>query len=219
MVLQGLSPFNEGNGVNKLHKVLIANRGEIAVRILQACRKLGLDFVCVHTAEDSCSGHVALAKELGGEKSLYRISSYHDANELLSVADQAGATALITSLSHQNAAGIHVIFSGSQGRENLPGHQMGRIAHVAVDIAQPKIRKACVIRQQDGSPSVGAECVLKQRKPVIQQRGDQQRTRCHEESPQFCINFRIQEAGKEYKKQGGYRIYAVQNPIVLSGRV
>ena len=54
--------------MNKKHKVLIANRGEIAVRITQACRKLGLDFVCVYTAEDASSGHVALARELGGEK-------------------------------------------------------------------------------------------------------------------------------------------------------
>ncbi len=85
----------QGNGVNiQQHKVLIANRGEIAVRILRACRKLGLDFVCVYTAEDVCSGHVALARELGGESGLYRISSYHDANELLSVADDAGATAV-----------------------------------------------------------------------------------------------------------------------------
>lgn len=63
------------------HKVLVANRGEIAVRIVQACRKLGLEFVCVHTAEDIHSGHVRIAKELGGEKSLYQVSSYHDANE------------------------------------------------------------------------------------------------------------------------------------------
>ena len=80
--------------MNKKHKVLIANRGEIAVRITQACRKLGLDFVCVYTAEDASSGHVALARELGGEKSLYRISSYHDANELLCIADESGATAV-----------------------------------------------------------------------------------------------------------------------------
>ncbi|MBR4424041.1 MAG: acetyl-CoA carboxylase biotin carboxylase subunit [Mailhella sp.] len=76
------------------HKVLIANRGEIAVRILHACRGLGLEFACVYTGEDSCSGHVALARSLGGEKSLYRISSYHDANELLSVADDSGCTAV-----------------------------------------------------------------------------------------------------------------------------
>ena len=80
--------------MNRKHKVLIANRGEIAVRITQACHKLGLDFVCVYTAEDVSSGHVALARELGGEKSLYRISSYHDANELLCIADESGATAV-----------------------------------------------------------------------------------------------------------------------------
>ncbi len=76
------------------HKILIANRGEIAVRIIQACQGLGLDFVCVHTAEDVHSGHVRLARQAGGDKSLYRVSSYHDANELLAVADEAGATAV-----------------------------------------------------------------------------------------------------------------------------
>lgn len=76
------------------HKVLVANRGEIAVRIVQACRKLNLHFACVYTAEDAASGHVRIAKELGGEKSLFRVSSYHDANEILSVADAAEATAI-----------------------------------------------------------------------------------------------------------------------------
>ncbi len=76
------------------HKVLIANRGEIAVRIVQACQKLGIDFVCVHTPEDISSGHVRIARESGKEKSLYQVSSYHDANELLSVADESGATAI-----------------------------------------------------------------------------------------------------------------------------
>ncbi len=76
------------------HKVLVANRGEIAVRIIEACHKLGLEFVCVYTAEDSASGHVRLARELGGENSLFRVSSYHDANEILSVADHSQATAI-----------------------------------------------------------------------------------------------------------------------------
>ncbi|SKA73566.1 biotin carboxylase N-terminal domain-containing protein [Desulfobaculum bizertense] len=78
----------------KKHKVLVANRGEIAMRIVRACRKLGLDFVCVYTAQDAASGHVRLARDLGGENALYRISSYHDANELLAVADDAQATAI-----------------------------------------------------------------------------------------------------------------------------
>ena len=78
----------------KEHKILVANRGEIAVRIVQACRKLALDFVCIYTAEDAESGHVRIARQMGGPKSLYRVSSYHDANEILSVADDAEATAI-----------------------------------------------------------------------------------------------------------------------------
>lgn len=79
---------------NTRHKVLVANRGEIAVRIIQACRRLGLGFVCVYTTEDAASGHVRAAREYGGEKSLYQVASYHDANELLAVADDSGATAV-----------------------------------------------------------------------------------------------------------------------------
>lgn len=79
---------------NLSHKVLVANRGEIAIRIIQACQQLGLEFVCVYTAEDARSGHVELVQALKQPKSLYRVSSYHDANELLAVADASGATAI-----------------------------------------------------------------------------------------------------------------------------
>ena len=75
-------------------KVLVANRGEIAMRIIQACVSLGLDFVCIYTKADEASGHLALARSLGGPDCAYRVSSYHDANEILSVADHAGATAI-----------------------------------------------------------------------------------------------------------------------------
>ncbi|NDV18733.1 acetyl-CoA carboxylase biotin carboxylase subunit [Pseudodesulfovibrio sp. JC047] len=76
------------------HKVLIANRGEIAMRVMRACQRLGLDFVCVCTPEDTASGHVALARELAGDSAVYTITSYLDANELFSVADASGATAV-----------------------------------------------------------------------------------------------------------------------------
>jgi pyruvate carboxylase len=39
-------------------KILIANRGEIAIRIMQACKDLGLDYVVVYTAADEDSEHV-----------------------------------------------------------------------------------------------------------------------------------------------------------------
>ncbi len=76
------------------HKILIANRGEIAMRVIRACIRLDLDFVCVYTAEDSRCGHVGLARELAGDAAVYKIKSYLDANEIFSVADAAGATAV-----------------------------------------------------------------------------------------------------------------------------
>ena len=76
------------------HRVLVANRGEIAMRIMQACRKLGIGFTAIYTAEDEASGHVELARRIGGAKGLFRVSSYHDANELMAVADVAECTAV-----------------------------------------------------------------------------------------------------------------------------
>ncbi len=64
------------------------------MRIARACVKLGHEFVCVHTAADTESGHVALAKSLGGAGALYRICSYQDPSEILAVADACGATAV-----------------------------------------------------------------------------------------------------------------------------
>ncbi len=64
------------------------------MRIMRACTGLGHEFVCVYTASDAASGHVRLARELGGARSLCRIRSYQDANELFAVADACGATAV-----------------------------------------------------------------------------------------------------------------------------
>lgn len=64
------------------------------MRIVQACRKSGPGIRLRAYGRGPHSGHVRIAKELGGEKSLYQVSSYHDANEILSVADDAGATAI-----------------------------------------------------------------------------------------------------------------------------
>ncbi len=72
-------------------RVLIANRGEIAIRVMLACRNLGLDYVLVYTAEDRDSMHVRLAE---GEGVLWRIADYLDPNDILEVADQTGATAI-----------------------------------------------------------------------------------------------------------------------------
>ena len=75
-------------------KVLIANRGEIAIRIMEACKDLGLDYVVVFTDADRDSEHVQRNQTDGPDKNAWRITSYTDSNDLLAVADHTHCTAI-----------------------------------------------------------------------------------------------------------------------------
>ena len=44
-------------------KILVANRGEIALRIIRACRELGIASVAIHSTADSDAMHVKVADE------------------------------------------------------------------------------------------------------------------------------------------------------------
>lgn len=78
----------------KFDTVLIANRGEIALRILRACRELGLRTVAVHSEADATLRHVQLADQTLciGPASAQR--SYLDQQQLLLAAELTGAGAI-----------------------------------------------------------------------------------------------------------------------------
>ena len=80
--------------MKKFKKVLIANRGEIAVRVLRSCKELGIETVCVYSTADENSLHVKLADEsvcIGPAKS---INSYLNLHAILSAAEITGADAI-----------------------------------------------------------------------------------------------------------------------------
>ncbi len=75
-------------------KVLIANRGEIAVRILRACREMGIRTVAVHSTADADAMHVRLADESICVGPPPARESYLNKTAILSAATISGADAI-----------------------------------------------------------------------------------------------------------------------------
>ena len=75
-------------------KVLIANRGEIAVRVIRACKEWGISTVAVHSDVDADSMHVRLADESVCIGSHQPSNSYLNIAAIISAADLTGAEAI-----------------------------------------------------------------------------------------------------------------------------
>ncbi|PIE45083.1 MAG: acetyl-CoA carboxylase biotin carboxylase subunit [Gammaproteobacteria bacterium] len=77
-----------------LKKVLIANRGEIALRILRACRELGIKTVAVHSTADEKLKHVLHADETVCIGPAPSVASYLNINAVISAAELTNADAI-----------------------------------------------------------------------------------------------------------------------------
>ncbi len=76
------------------HKILIANRGEIALRIIRACKEMGIKTVAVHSVADSEALHVSLADESVCIGPTPSADSYLNMKAIISAAEIADADAI-----------------------------------------------------------------------------------------------------------------------------
>ena len=75
-------------------KILVANRGEIAIRVMRACRELGVETVAIYSDADINSLHVKYADEAFPVGEAPPSKSYLNIDRILEVAKKSGAEAV-----------------------------------------------------------------------------------------------------------------------------
>ena len=85
---------SEGSAMKEISAVLIANRGEIAVRVARACRDHGVKSIAIYSDEDRNSLHVATADEAFAMNGLSAAETYLDQSKILAIAKESGADAI-----------------------------------------------------------------------------------------------------------------------------
>ncbi len=130
---------------SRITKVLIANRGEIAVRVIRAAKDAGIKTVAVYASQDINSQHVLLADEAIGLNGTTSAETYLVINKILDAAKRTGADAIHPGYGFlaENAdfaraviaAGITWIGPGPEAIERLGDKVSAR--HVAEKVGAP----------------------------------------------------------------------------------
>jgi len=83
-----------GGGSRTIRRILVANRGEIAIRVMRACREMGLESVAIYSDADRDAPHVAAADQALRVGPPAAAASYLDVDAILEAARQSGADAV-----------------------------------------------------------------------------------------------------------------------------
>ncbi len=125
-------------------KILIANRGEIALRIIRACREMGIQSVAVHSQADADSMHVSLADEAYCVGPARSVDSYLKIDQIIAAAEVGNVDAIhpgygfLAENAHFNevcrSSGFEFIGPSPQAMEKLGDKNTARSMAVASNV-------------------------------------------------------------------------------------
>lgn len=141
-------------------KLLIANRGEIACRIIRACRSLGVSTIAVYSEADAGALHVTLADEAVLVGPAHASQSYLDTARVLQAARERGAQAVHPGYGFlsENAAFAEAVqaagmaWIGPDPRTIVDMGDKARARQIAVDSGVPVLPGSARLRQ--GEPDI-----------------------------------------------------------------
>src|SRR3546814_14830062 len=133
-------------------KILIANRGEIACRIIRTCRRMGIATVAVHSDADATALHVRLADEAVAIGPAPAAQSYLVIERIVAAAKQSGAEEVPPGFGFlsENPKFVEALDAAGIVSIGPPAKAMAAIVHT---ITSTKLPAAAGVSTAPGHPS------------------------------------------------------------------